>query len=149
MICKSCKNPIRKKDISCEWCGYYLIDEKDQLNNRPSSLSTKKSIRFVFDFKGSWALIFDYEVHILIDDIIVGKGSYRKGFSITYDYEIKKINPIITVKIKDSKKIQTIISLPSLDVEHIYEIQLTVSFLTGKFNQNPNVRKIDKVNSDF
>jgi hypothetical protein len=44
MICPSCKNPVRKNDSICEWCGFVLSKSQNQETNSHNAISSDNQV---------------------------------------------------------------------------------------------------------
>ena len=84
MNCTNCKNPVRKNDSICEWCGEIIEvsnpESKDSKNYNAESFDV---IQIIVRHQGNCLALGKF--HVLVDGILVGIGSRRKGFEISFN----------------------------------------------------------------
>lgn len=131
MNCPTCKNPLTNSTTICEWCGGKIITLESE---NQSSMVGK--INVTISFEGVW-LIFDSNVKIFADDILVGTGSLKNGFNI--NFYLEKQQPILLLKImlKDIVIRSQKIELQKFDFGASYEIKVNYSRTWGNFSSKP------------
>ncbi len=94
MHCPSCKNPVRKNDSICEWCGEKIeVSNPESSDNKNHDTESFDGIKILVRYPGHCCAYGEF--HVLVDGLLVGIGSCRKGFEISFNINNQKPQIII------------------------------------------------------
>jgi hypothetical protein len=95
MNCPSCKNPVKKNDSICEWCGEIIeVSNPESSDSKNHNTESFDGIQILVRYRGLWSAFGEF--HVLVDGLLVGIGSSRKGFEISFN--INNQYPQIIIK---------------------------------------------------
>ena len=129
MNCPNCKNPIQDNANECEWCGSEIIFEPN--NSFPPNGQSVSILRF--SFKGAWLFVTTSKIDIYTDGNFIATGIVLNGFVFEYTRN-SNINPVISFK---SSLSNVTLTLPQLELNKSYLIELEYSRKTGNIASNP------------
>jgi hypothetical protein len=129
MNCQNCKNPIQNNSTECEWCGSEIIFEP---NNSFSPNGQSISI-LRFSFKGAWLFVTTSKIDIYSDGKFIDTGIVLNGFVFEHTRN-SNTNPVISFKSLISN---VTLTLPQLELNKSYLIELEYSRKTGNIASNP------------
>jgi hypothetical protein len=136
-ICPQCKNPNTKKAPTCEWCGSKIGSEKKATAEQPL-----KEAHYLKDTENNKVtLIIKWgkghatgNVKVLVDGILIGKGSRSKGFE--FRHTTSNTNPKIFIKSPFKKNID--LKGVHFDYGENYQINLKGKLISiSGFSPNP------------
>lgn len=116
-----------EEELSDEMKDLLEMEEMEEQEQRAATQSVapiaEHGIPLNLIFKGAFVM-GTFPINVFADDILVGKGTINKGFSIYF--KVNNTNPTIKVG-------TTTLDLPALGIDHAYEIYLEYGQTSGGF----------------